>query len=152
MPDERLSARELEREVLEFHRLYCAWLRGEHDDPERVLQEQWIPRCHPQLAFVMPGGSILTFDDLLPIFEEAHGSNPAFATDVRAFTLLHADRGSALVRFEEWHRGSLNTPRPDNGRLSSVLFTLEGSERVRWRHLQQTWLPDELVREEPFEF
>lgn len=147
-----VDARALHDEVLEFHALYCRWLRGGFDGEQGAFDAQWLPRFHPRFSLVMPGGLALGMDDLRALFDESYGSNPDFATDVREFELLHLDGGTALVRFEEWHRGSLNSPRVDNGRLSSVLFVLDDPARVRWLHMHQTWLPDERVREEPFEF
>ena len=53
--------------------------------------------------------------------------------------------------YEEWQRNALASTPKDNGRIATVLFRRE-EERLRWLHLQETWLPDERMRAGPFDF
>ena len=63
------------------------------------------------------------------------------------------DQGSAvLATYEEYQKGARNSVRAENARLSTVLFERKSDERLIWRHIHETWLPDDKHDPANFQF
>ena len=58
-----------------------------------------------------------------------------------------------LATYEEWQRNALASTPPDNGRVATVLFEDDRAEdRLRWLHIHETWLPEEVMAAGPYDF
>jgi hypothetical protein len=92
------------------------------------------------LGFTMitPDGTLLGRDELLPGFEEAHGTVPGLRIRISDIAVVHADTSGVVVTYEEWQEGSTGRP----GRRSTVLLERDDAapHGLRSRHLHETWI------------
>ena len=69
---------------------------------------------------------------------------------MRAFQVRREFDGYLLATYEEWQRNGLASTPFDNGRLATVFFAT--GERLRWLHIHETWLPQEVMAAGPYDF
>jgi hypothetical protein len=146
-----LSLDALSREILEVHAFFVEWFAGRCADDEAVLEERLLSHFADDFLYVLPGGARLSRGELAAGLRRAHGSNPDFRISVRNVTVRHTDRRSAVAFYEEWQRAAKSSLPADNGRLSTALFVVDGP-RIRWAHLQETWVERAALEAERFDF
>ena len=81
---------------------------------------------------------------------KAYGKKPGFRIEIRDVRLLQATETSAVARYEEWQHNAQEGPGTGNGRISTVAFAL--GDRLQWLHVHETWLPDDIVQADHFDF
>lgn len=125
------------QEIIRLHDVISGWFRGEIDaarfDPE------FAAALHPEFENIQPSGSVLTRDALLEPIRVAHGTNPAFRITIEAPRVLQTWPGLVLATYIEFQQGARKS-KLENRRRSTVLF--ETGDRLLWRYLQETGLPD----------
>jgi N-acetylglutamate synthase-like GNAT family acetyltransferase len=144
---EALSIR-VREEIESLHSFFVGWFSGAL--PEHVLTAQFLDRFDPDFLLVPPAGTRLSVADLAGSLRAKHASNPAFRVAIRNVEIKRSFEGHVLATYEEWQRHALASKPPDNGRLATVLF--ETREPLRWLHIHETWLPEDVQRAGPYDF
>lgn len=131
-----------EDEILELHRFFERWYRGELDDsPETFARLSDV--LSERFRMITPGGERLERRQVLEGVRRRHGSHrgPGRSYRIRIDQVegRYRDAAVALMGYEEWQEIDGRT----RGRLSSALFReREGTPcGVEWLHLHETWLP-----------
>lgn len=126
-----------QREVVAFHRVLEAWLRGEK--PRSAEEASRMERAFgAHCTLVAPGGVAEEKSVLMTRLFQAHGSKPDMEITIENFAPVWARDDVALVSYIEWRRSGGQT----TGRYASVLFRAEADAPggVQWLHIHETWL------------
>ena len=135
------------REVEELHEFFIGWFTGALD--EGVFNSTFLPRFSPDVVFIPPAGKLLGFEDLNSLIRAGYASNPAFRIQIRNVRVWNEFDGYILATYEEWQRNALASSPPDNGRIATVLLS---ADALKWHHIHETWLPDEIIEAGPYDF
>jgi len=141
----------LAREIEALHAFFVHWFSGSVPLDDALFQREFHQRFDEHSTMIPPSGALTRVADLGELIRDAHGSNPDFRIQIRNVRVQRRWPDHALVTYEEWQRNALASTPPDNGRVASALFRIEG-ERLTWLHVHETWLPEELVLEDAFDF
>lgn len=137
IPTEALRAR-CEDEVLELHRFFQAWYRGEIDaDGEAFgrVSEVLAEGFH----LVSPEGEMVARSDILAAIRRSHASKPAdFVIRTERCHFRAGGRGLGVVTYEEWHEEEGKS----RGRISTAVLQdrADAPQGVEWVHVHETWL------------
>jgi hypothetical protein len=131
-------------EIEQLHAFFVTWFNGTAVDSDDVFDRGFVDRMAPQGTLIQPGGERKQLGDLAEGMRRAHRSSPNFDIRVRNARLEHVTPELVIATYEEWQRGAINSEPPSNGRLSTVVFLRE-SERLRWLHIHETWLPSDVA-------
>ena len=142
-----LEAR-VREEIEDLHAFFVGWFGGSLD--AGVFEARFLDRFAEDLVFVPPAGRLLGLDDLASSVRAGHATNPEFRVAIRRVQIQREFDGHVMATYEEWQRNALASTPPDNGRIASVLF--EKGQRLVWRHIHETWLPDDVMRAGPYDF
>ena len=82
--------------------------------------------------------------------KNAHGQKPGFRIEIRNVRLIYATGNTIVATYEKWQRNTREAAGTGTGRLSTVVMDRGGA--LKWRHVHETWLPEEMVETELFEF
>ena len=153
MADDPIRQR-VAQEIVALHGFLAGWLNGALPASEAGFAAGLEARLHPDFVNIQPAGELLRRDELLRQIRAGHGASPGFKIEIRAVTLQQVmDQGSAvLATYEEYQKGARNSARAENARLSTVLFERKSDERLIWRHIHETWLPDDKHDPANFQF
>ena len=135
-------------EIEELHEFFVGWFSGSL--PKSSLEESFLSRFATDLVFIPPAGRLLGLSDLTDSIRIGHGANPDFRVQIRNVQVQREFDGYVLATYEEWQRNARASTPSDNGRIASALFTV--SERIRWCHIHETWLPKEVMTAGPYDF
>ena len=147
--NESLQA-EVREEVEALHRFFVDWFSGRVAKSGDVFRTQFTDRFDPRCVLIPPAGTALDLGTLAEDIRARHGSNPEFRIQIRNVLLRAVWDEGVLATYEEWQRNALTSTPPDNGRIATVQFGR--GDRLRWRHVHETWLPAELMRADPYNF
>ncbi len=129
---------EATREIVRLHDFISGWFRGEIATDR--FQPDFADALHDAFENIQPSGVVLSKADLLDPIRAAHGTNPDFRITIEAPRRVAEYPGQIVMTYVEFQQGARNSS-PENRRRSTVLFET-GAERLIWRHLQETGLPD----------
>lgn len=151
-PTHNLEAVRIEIERL--HRFLEQWLNGALDWSDEVFEDGIGRRLHPNFINIQPAGIVLSCETILDQIRSGHGRSPDFRIRIRNVQLHQVldDKDMLLATYEEYQRGARNSARPDNARLSTALFAEIETGALEWRHIHETWLPEEAHAPERFDF
>ena len=124
-------------EIVRLHRVIDGWFRGEL--PAERFDPEFSDALHADFENIQPSGLVRSKADLLEPIRAAHGANPDFRIEIEAPRLLATWPGLILATYVEFQTGAKNSA-ADNRRRSTVLF--ETGDRLVWRYLQETGLPE----------
>jgi hypothetical protein len=127
------------REVVQLHRFFEAWFRGELAQ-QRETFSRFEGAMHGQLSFVSPDGRAVARDRLIDAVWQAHGSWPAGDRIWIEDCEVTSEMGEmALVRYQEWQQQGAKS----RGRLSTALLRRQpqAPAGVVWLAVHETWLP-----------
>ena len=137
------------REEIEgLHKFFVGWFSGQL--PAESFEEGFSIRFDPECLLIPPAGVILDMDRFTAAIRDNHDTNPEFRIAIRNVTLRRVFDNKVLATYEEWQRFALASKPPENGRLATVLF--EQGERLKWLHIHETWLPEDVQRAGPYDF
>ena len=142
-------------EVEDLHTFFDDWFRGDCEESPTVMESRCASHLSPEFQLIYPGGRILTRENLLNGLAGAYGKSPGYKTQIRDVRLRPMGcHGYLLANYEEWQKNAVNSTPPDNGRLSSAVLRIVESEPVKlqWLHLHETWLPEDVISADPFDF
>ena len=88
--------------------------------------------------------------DLSELVKSGYASNPNFRIQIRNVKISHQFGEYIVATYEEWQRNALASNPPNNGRIATVLF--HTGSRLSWLHINETWLPKEMMEAESYEF
>lgn len=137
VPTEALRAR-CEDEVVELHRFFQAWYRGEIDaDGEAFgrVSEVLAEGFHR----ISPEGAMVPRSEILASIRRAHGSKPAdFVIRTERCQFRAGSRRLGVVTYEEWHEEGGES----RGRISTAVLQdrADTPQGVEWVHVHETWL------------
>jgi len=138
-------------EIESLHTFFCEWFAGHL--PKESFNEKFLNRLSKDLVFIPPAGSNLGLDDLSSSIYRGYASNPDFRIQIRNVSVTREFDGYIVATYEEWQRNALASTPPDNGRIATVVFAVDGpSEKLTWLHIHETWLPDEVIAAGPYDF
>ena len=135
-------------EVEALHAFFVEWFSGAM--PESDFEASLPPRLSRELIFIPPAGRLLGYDDLVASIRAGYATNTAFRVKIRNVHVQREFDGHVLATYEEWQRNALASTPPDNGRIATVLFGV--GRTLEWRHIHETWLPEEIMRAGPYDF
>ncbi|MEM7424215.1 MAG: hypothetical protein AAF334_10870 [Pseudomonadota bacterium] len=124
-------------EIIRLHDFISGWFRGEIEPGE--FDAGFGDALHPSFENIQPSGAVLTRSDLLEPILAAHGRNSDFRIIIEEPRVLATWPTLILATYVEFQTGARNSA-PENRRRSTVLF--EQQDRLVWRHLHETALPE----------
>lgn len=136
-------------EVEELHQFFCDWYAGRL--PESVFEERFASHFAANVTFISLSGVALGRDDLVGWIRQNYQSNNDFRIQIRDVTVHSAGEDHILVSYEEWQRNALGDEPSNNGRITTVFFTLEDGA-LKWTHIHENRLPQDVVAAEAFDF
>ena len=138
----------IRQEIEGLHAFFVGWFRGTL--PQSDFESAFLTRLSPDLTFIPPAGRLLGMGDLASLVRDRYASNPDFAIQIRRVTVQREFDQHILATYEEWQRNALASQPPDNGRIATVLFA--SSDPLRWMHIHETWLPEDVMTAGPYDF
>ena len=135
-------------EVEALHAGFVGWFSGRL--PKAAFETEIMTRFDPEIILIPPAGVILGRDALGEMLYSAHGSNPEFRIAIRNVKLRRELNGCLLATYEEWQRNALASDPPDNARVATVVF--RHTEPLKWLHVHETWLPEDVAAAGPYDF
>ena len=135
-------------EIEELHAFFVAWYAGAV--PADAFETAFVARMDPDMAFVAPGGAVLDRSALTEAVRGGYGTNEDYGIAIRNVAVRRATDDHVLATYEEWQRNATVTATGNNGRFSTVLLTR--SKPFRWLHVHETWLPEDVVAADAFDF
>ena len=154
MNSSNVTVEQIVHEVDDLHNLFLAWYAGQ-PAKDRDWYDQTIgARMDAQFSIVSPSGTTLTQEDILTLIYEGYGLSREFSIKTRNANLLRLDGNVVLVSYEEWQHHAVNTPVSQNGRISTALLAVDNTQPngLRWLHVHETWLPDEIQKAGNYDF
>lgn len=131
-----------EDEIVELHRFFERWFRGEIDDsPESFSRLSEV--LSERFQMITPAGKRVERRQVLEGVRGRHGCHRdlhrPFEVRIDHVESRYRDAALALMTYEEWQQIEGET----RGRASSALFhERDGTPcGVEWLHLHETWLP-----------
>ena len=129
---------EATREIVRLHDFISGWFRGEIASDR--FEAEFADALHDSFENIQPSGDVLSKADLLDPIRDAHGANPDFRISIETPQLIAEYADQIVMTYVEFQQGARNS-NPENRRRSTVLFERE-TDRLIWRHLQETGMPD----------
>jgi hypothetical protein len=146
-------AQDLERAtalIVDLHRFFADWISGACPKDRSVLGERAISHLSTGFFGILPTGRTFTPADMETWLWAVHGASPGFRIAVHRVTIRQRIGSALVVTYEEWAHDAPEPPHR-NARLSTMVLQDEG-HRLAIVHLQETWLPDEVVAGGDFRF
>lgn len=137
-PTGALRAR-CEDEVVDLHRFFQAWYRGEID-PDGGGFSRLSDVLAEGFHMVSPDGEVIGRGEILSALRAAHGSKVAdFVIRTDECRFRSGSRRLGVVTYEEWQEEG-GTRR---GRIATAVLQdrADAPNGVEWVHVHQTWLP-----------
>lgn len=141
--DSRITA-----EIEALHEFFVGWFSGVL--PESVFDTSFLQRFDAGFLLIPPEGRVLNIDDLAAGIKSGYGSNPEFRIAIRNVQVRRSLGGNLLATYEEWQRNAKASDPPDNARVATVIF--KDDELLKWLHVHETTMPDDLIAQGTFDF
>lgn len=125
--------RSAQQQVHDFNQAITLWFRGE---TSRENINELLGRLHQDFIMVAPDGSVKSHEDLAAWLPTVFGTKQGFSAVADQFIVSYSAHNIAIIVYHEMQK----TPSAINNRRSSALFIADGEGKIRWRHLQETWL------------
>ncbi len=138
----------IEKEVVDLHVFFTQWFNGTVE--REALAPRFLSHMADDLVFITPEGHVMGHDHLRLGFEQTYGTNPEFKIEIRDVKILQKLGTKALVKYTEWQKGAKLSAQAQNARISTGLIDISASPT--WHHLHETWLPQDIVKADPFTF
>jgi len=140
------------REIVELHEVFVDWFSGRCANDDNTFARRFSSRFCDKFSYVQPGGQELTLEMLTTGLRKAHGSNPKFRIAIRDVRVRFASDDCVVASYQELQRGAVNSTPANNARVSTVLFRRPDGDTLLWTHLQETWLPTEIMAAASYDF
>lgn len=137
-------------EIEDLHRFFVGWFTGVLPREDEVFEKEFLARLDADFVLIPPAGITLDRASLAGGLKADHGNNPDFRIAIRNVQVRREEGDLVLATYEEWQRDATASTPENNGRVSSVLF--RRNDDLRWLHVHETWLPEELMAAGPYDF
>ncbi len=142
---------QITNEITRLHDYFTNWFAGKTDGDSRSFDKYVRNHLAPEFVNIQPSGKMSNRDELLQQIQAGYGRNRAFCIRVGKVQIHQKLPGDIyLVTYEEYQRGAQNS-RPENARLSTALLRLVG-DGFEWLWVHETWLPQDQITSEMFDF
>lgn len=139
---------QVRQDIVELHEFFVGWYNGEL--PHSAYASEFEARLDPAFTIVMPSGVELDLPSLSVAMKASLGQKPGFRIEIRNVRLKHVAGTTVVATYEEWQRNSGNEPGRGSGRFSTVV--MERVDSLKWLHVHETWLPQDVVASDEFNF
>ena len=136
--------------IVDLHRFFTDWMSGACAKRAESLTTGLLQHVAPDFVGIMASGVVITPVALEQWMSTVHGASPQFRIAIRNVTIRRRLGAALVVTYEEWAHDAPE-PRPNNARLSTMVLR-DHDGRLQVAHLQETWLPEEVVRSGDFNF
>ena len=138
-------------EIIALHAVLAGWLNGSLPNDAATFSAGIEDRLADGFFNIQPAGRVLGREELLAGLRAGHGMSPDFDIRIRDVVLRHRLPGGLVVAtYEEYQRGARNSE-PTNARLSTVVMR-PGEPAASWLAVHETWLPQEQLSADLFDF
>ena len=126
------------KEVLDFHKFLVNAFAGNLDDDPLVR----LAGFHRNFTYILPEGGVIGYETLSGVMPSWRGAQPNIQIAIKILQSYQCGEDSCIVLYEEHQVGAASG---DNSRISSALFLSEPAapSGVVWRHLHESWLPNQ---------
>jgi hypothetical protein len=138
-------------EIEALHAFFVEWFTGTVPEADARFEAGLTARLDPDFVIVQPGGEELSGPTIVKGIRAAYGGSDGFRIAIRNVRVLRRIADVLVVMYEEWQVNARFSSPPNNGRLSTALFRDEG-DRLRWLHIHETWLPEDVMTAGPYDF
>ena len=127
-----------EREIIELHEFFEAWLGGKLEDTDANFQ-RFVSVTGAGFHIIAPDGSRMERDELRRQIRAAHGSRLTWRMWIENIRLHHQQGDLLLVTYEEWQQRDDAAP---TARVTTALFRENAAcpQGVEWLHVHETWI------------
>ena len=142
-------------EIIELHRFFEDWFSGSCENSDDVFSQRLLGRMDDDFYIVLPGGIGLLGSEFWPDFKTLYGTNSEFKISIRNVQQRsYSQDNLVIVTYEEWQMNAKYSEPPNNGRVSTGIMIKDEStpNGLRWAHVHETWLPQEQVEAEAFDW
>ena len=149
-----LSVDQIVHEVDDLHNLFLAWYAGEPAKDRDWYNQMIARRMDIEFSIVSPSGATLARDEILTLIYDGYGRSGDFRIQTRNGRILRREGEVVLISYEEWQHHAVNTPISENGRISTALLAIDSDQPggLRWLHVHETWLPEDMQRAGDYDF
>ena len=147
-PGEHVHLDLVKKEIEELHEFFCEWFGGSMS--ESLFESEFLNRFSEDLVSIPPAGRYLSLHDISKSVRAGYNTNPQFRVQIRNVKITQHLGDYIVATYEEWQRNALASTPPDNGRVATVLF--HSGDRLRWLHIHETWLPEEIMEADSYDF
>lgn len=138
------------KQIVDMHQFITDWVSGKEPDPAS-FDSKLLKYFSPQFMVVMPAGRGFGYEPFTGYMRTVHGSNPKFRIQIRNVQIRHRVGDVVVAMYEEWEKDAKDSTPSNNGRQSSMVLRDRGSD-FEVLHLQETWLPADVMAAGPYDF
>ncbi|MEV0292813.1 hypothetical protein [Nocardia sp. NPDC050710] len=117
-----------------LHADLATWLGS--PAPQEVF-DRFAAAQHAQFSMVTTAGEVLDRAELLTGLHGARNAQPGLTITISDIEELIRDSGTIVVRFREEHRVADTR----TARWVTAVLHVGPDEHIRWRSVQETWIP-----------
>ena len=130
---------DVRKEVEELHAFFVDWFTG--NAAPQDLDRIFVPRFSDEMLFISPGGAMSTGKELVQMFRDGYGANPAFRIAITDVKIQREIGDCLLVTYVEWQKGGDVSGTAGNSRITTALFSKQ--QPFQWLHVHETMMPPE---------
>jgi len=148
-----LQIAEIESVIYEIHDFFTDWVGGRCPGDEATFKSHALDRISDDLVAIFPAGRKFGKEDFKGYMSGIHGSNPDFKIKIRNVEVAHLGDDMAVANYEEWQRNAKDSEEPNNGRLTTMVLGRHPSGNgAQILQVHETWLPEDVVAKNSFDF
>ncbi|MDP5220362.1 hypothetical protein Q5Y75_24545 [Ruegeria sp. 2205SS24-7] len=139
---------DVRHEIVDIHEFLVAWFNGTIDRDQ--LEPRLLSRFDPDVVFIPPEGHVVGGAGLQGMFERGYGTNKDFKIQIRDVTIRRQIDRVVLANYTEWQIGATTSHPSNNARVTSAMIDM--GPPLKWLHIHETWLPEEVRAAGSFDF
>lgn len=140
-----ISLEACEREIVDLHDFFHAWLEGSLPDTDAVFA-RFLTATAPAFTMISPAGMVTDRATTTAWIRDAHGDRPNFRLWTDQHRLCAGGDDWALVTYCEWQESRGIT----TSRLTTALLVADADAPLglSWVHVHETWINPPAIRPE----
>lgn len=148
-----LQAVEIERTIHDIHAFFTEWVSGRCPGEAEIFKTRALDRIADDWVGIFPVGRKFGKKDFEGYMSAMYASNPDFRIRIRNVEVPHLAERMAVANYQEWQRNARDSDKPDNGRIVTMVLGMRPSHGgIQILQVHETWLPEEIVAAEDFDF
>ena len=136
--------------IVDLQRFFTDWISGACAKRTELLTTGATRHLAPDFIGIMATGAMISPVALEQWMSAVHGASSKFRITIRNVTIRQRLGPALVVTYEEWAHDAPDPP-GNNARLSTMVLR-DDDRRLEIVHLQETWLPDDVVTCGDFNF